>query len=170
MAELGSGITYFIPNQSEVFRIHCLDKACLSGTIKQVENTDINSNSFVNLGEPIPGVKIRIVDEENNVLPEESIGHLQVKGDVVSPGYYNHFEENQEAFTSEGWFVTGDLGFISDRKLTLVGRAKDTIIINGVNYYSHEIEAIVETLPEVAVSYTAACYDCVHLIRMAQKN
>ncbi|MEA5560868.1 SDR family NAD(P)-dependent oxidoreductase [Planktothrix agardhii] len=157
MAELGSGITYFIPNQSEVFRIHCLDKACLSGTIKQVENTDINSNSFVNLGEPIPGVKIRIVDEENNVLPEESIGHLQVKGDVVSPGYYNHFEENQEAFTSEGWFVTGDLGFISDRKLTLVGRAKDTIIINGVNYYSHEIEAVVETLPEVAVSYTAAC-------------
>jgi acyl carrier protein/short-subunit dehydrogenase len=56
-----------------------------------------------------------------------------------------------------GWFDTGDLGFISNGHLVITGRAKETIIINGVNYYSHEIEATLEEIEGVEVSYTAAC-------------
>lgn len=154
MAELGSGITYFQPKTTENYKVHSLDKAHLTGRIKRVER---KGSLFVDLGRPIAGVTVRIVDKENRILPTETIGNLQVKGDVVSPGYYNNPEANRETFIEGGWLVTGDLGFISDGNLTLIGRSKDSIIINGVNYYSHEIEAIVETLPEIAISYTAAC-------------
>ncbi|MGC9524443.1 MAG: SDR family NAD(P)-dependent oxidoreductase [Limnospira sp.] len=165
MAELGSGITYFQPTTTENYKIHSLDKAHLTGQIKRVEQ---KGSLFVDLGRPIAGVTIRIVDEKNHILPIETVGNVQVKGDVVSPGYYNNPEANRETFVDDGWLVTGDLGFISDRNLTLIGRSKDSIIINGINYYSHEIEAIVETLSGIAISYTAAC--AVHLTdRNAEK-
>jgi thioesterase domain-containing protein/acyl carrier protein len=58
--------------------------------------------------------------------------------------------------TTDGWFATGDLGFLQAGRLTITGREKDIIIVNGVNYYSHEIEAVVEKIPDIEVSYTAA--------------
>jgi acyl transferase domain-containing protein/aryl carrier-like protein len=57
---------------------------------------------------------------------------------------------------ADGWFDTGDLGFISEDQLVLTGRAKESIIINGANFYNSEIEAAVEEIEEVSVSYTAA--------------
>ena len=116
-----------------------------------------DEQQFVELGSPIPGCSIRIVDDQNQVIEEGKIGFLQVQGASVTSGYYQNPEANQEAFTEDGWFNTGDLGFIQDGRLTLTGRKKDIIIINGLNYYSHEIEAAVEELSSVEVSYTAAC-------------
>jgi len=112
---------------------------------------------YVNLGGVIPGVRIAIVDDRNVILPSGTIGRLQVKGEVVSPGYYKNPEANREAFLEDGWFDTGDLGFLCQGQLAIVGRSKATIIINGANYYSHEIEAVVESMPGVEISYTAAC-------------
>jgi acyl-CoA synthetase (AMP-forming)/AMP-acid ligase II len=63
----------------------------------------------------------------------------------------------EAAFTKDGWLQTGDLAVIRDGRLTVTGRQKDIIIINGLNHYSHEIEAVVEELPGVESSYTAAC-------------
>lgn len=116
-----------------------------------------DENALVDLGEPIPGVALRIVDHENIVVPEGTIGALQVKGATVTQGYYNRPDANGEAFTADGWFNTGDLGFLRQGRLTLTGRQKDVIIINGANFYNHEIEAAVEELPEIDVSFTAAC-------------
>lgn len=157
MAELGSGITYYQPTAETPLTFHRVDKSSLTGTIKRVEAEHTNSDVFADLGPVIPGVTIRIVDEENSVLPEDTIGRLQVSGDAVSPGYYNNPEANKESFREDGWFETGDLGFISNGQLVLTGRAKETIIINGANYYSHEIEAVVEEIEGIEVSYTAAC-------------
>ena len=109
----------------------------------------------VSVGKPIPGVSLRIVDEENRVIPEGEVGLLQVRGETVTAGYYG--QPLKEIFTSDGWFNTGDLGFLESGKLTITGRQKDVIIINGVNYYNHEIEAVVEEIAGVTVSYTAAC-------------
>ncbi|MDJ0900136.1 MAG: AMP-binding protein [Xenococcus sp. MO_188.B8] len=114
-------------------------------------------NTFVDLGKPIPEVSFRITDENNQVLLENQIGRVQVKGPMVMVGYYNNPEMNAEVFTSDGWFNTGDLGFLQDGRLTLTGRAKEIIIINGLNYANHEIEANVEELAGVQNSYTAAC-------------
>lgn len=160
MAEMGSGITYYQPLQEVPLLFHRLDKSILQGTIKRVEITYPNYNTFTDLGSVIPGVEVRIVDEQNSVLTEENIGRLQVKGDAISPGYYNNYDANNQSFLHDGWFDTGDLGFIANGQLVVTGRAKETIIINGANYYSHEIEAVVEEIPEIEVSYTVACAVC----------
>jgi acyl transferase domain-containing protein/acyl-CoA synthetase (AMP-forming)/AMP-acid ligase II/aryl carrier-like protein len=119
--------------------------------------TSSDVDTFVEVGRPIPGVSLRIVDEQQQVVPEGAIGCLQVRGLTVTPGYYNRPDLNAEAFTPDGWLITGDLGFLQNGRLTLTGRQKDLIILNGANLYSHEIEAVVEELPGVEVSYTAAC-------------
>lgn len=157
MAELGSGITYYQPTDTEPLKFHRVAKSSLEGKIQRVAAEDPNSVTFTDLGSVIPGVVIRIVDRYNNVLPEDTIGYLQVKGEAVFSGYYQNPDANREAFADDGWFNTGDLGFIVRGRLVLTGRAKDTVIINSANYYSHEIEAAIETVEGVAVSYTAAC-------------
>ncbi|MEG4250833.1 AMP-binding protein [Microcoleus sp. Pol10D4] len=136
MSETSSGVTY-----SETFLL----------------NSTTDEQKFVEVGSPIPGFAMRIVDINNQVLEEGTIGILQVKGASVTSGYYENTKANQEAFTEDGWFYTGDLGFIRKERLTITGRQKDVIIINGVNHYCHEIEATVEELQGVEVSYTAAC-------------
>lgn len=114
-------------------------------------------DSFTELGVPIPGISLRIVNEKNEIVPETTVGYLQVKGATVTPGYYQNSELNQENFTDDGWFKTGDLGFLEQGRLTITGRTKDVIIINGNNCYSHEIESVVEEIEGTKVSYTAAC-------------
>ncbi len=121
-----------------------------------LESTD-DRDAFVEVGSPIPGISMRIVDSNDQVVEQEAIGRLQVKGVSVTSGYYQNPELNREVFTEDGWFNTGDLGFLKGGRLTITGRAKDTIIVNGLNYYSHEIEAVVEEIEGVEVSYTAAC-------------
>ncbi|MEH2140418.1 SDR family NAD(P)-dependent oxidoreductase [Nostoc sp.] len=160
MAEMGSGITYYQPIKEAPLLFHRVEKSIFQGTIQRVDIYHPNYNTFTDLGSVIPGITIRIVDEQNSILREDTIGHLQVKGDAVSPGYYNNHDANSQSFLKDGWFDTGDLGFIANRQLVVSGRAKETIIINGANYYSHEIEAIVEEITEIEVSYTAACAVC----------
>ncbi|GGA06284.1 hypothetical protein CYANOKiyG1_18720 [Okeania sp. KiyG1] len=136
MAEVSSGITF-------------------SNNFSLSSTTD--DDLFVEVGAPIPGVDLRIVDDQNQVVAEGEIGALQVKGLTVTSGYYQNQEANQQAFTEDGWFNTGDLGFLKDGRLTITGRQKDVIIISAENYYSHDIEAAVEEVEGVEVTSTAAC-------------
>ncbi|MGL5880709.1 MAG: AMP-binding protein, partial [Xenococcaceae cyanobacterium] len=116
-----------------------------------------DDDSYVEVGAPTPGLSMRIVDELRRVVSEETVGSLQIKGGAIVSSYYQNPELNREAFTEDGWLKTGDLGFIRQGRLTVTGREKDIIIINGLNHYSHEIEAVVEEVEGVEVSYTAAC-------------
>lgn len=115
-----------------------------------------DSDSFVVVGKPIPGFSMRIVDAEDRPVEEGTTGRLQVTGLSVTSGYFQNPKVNQESFTADGWLKTGDLGVLKDGALTITGREKDVIIINGVNYYSHEIESVAEEDKGVEVSYTAA--------------
>ncbi|MCZ9634914.1 non-ribosomal peptide synthetase [Rhodococcus sp. BH5] len=111
---------------------------------------------FVSCGLPYPGFSMRIVDDQGILANEGEVGRLQVRGTTVTTGYHENNEANAESFTSDGWFETGDLAFLRDGELYITGRAKDVVIINGTNHYSHEIEACVEELPFVERSFTAA--------------
>ncbi len=117
------------------------------------------------VGQPIANFAVRVVDENDQLQAEGDVGQIQVKGQMVTVGYYERPELNAASFTADGWFNTGDLGFLQNGRLTITGREKDVIIINGINYHSHEIEAFVEELPVVEVSYTAAC-----AVRRSQSN
>ncbi|MGA3007066.1 MAG: SDR family NAD(P)-dependent oxidoreductase [Opitutaceae bacterium] len=109
------------------------------------------------MGEPLPGLRLRIVDQHDVPVPVGKIGRLQIRGVSVTEGYHKNPEANQKSYTADGWFITGDLGVIKDGQLSITGREKDIIIINGVNFYSHEIESVVEEIDGVEVSFTAAC-------------
>jgi len=112
--------------------------------------------AFIDLGAPMPGVAIRIVDANNNLLPEGVIGRFQMKGAVVTPGYLNNAGANAESLVGDGWFNSGDLGFIRDSRLALTGREKETIIVYGANHYCYEIEEQVGELPSVRPTFVAA--------------
>ena len=126
-----------------------------SDTFRRESSSD--DDPFVEVGRPIPGFSVRIVDQNDRLLVEGQTGSLQVRGDQVTAGYYNRPDLNAEAFTVDGWFRTGDLGFLSRGRLTITGREKDVIVINSVNYPCHEIEGIVEEIDEIETSFTAAC-------------
>ncbi|HIE52725.1 MAG TPA: long-chain fatty acid--CoA ligase, partial [Armatimonadetes bacterium] len=83
------------------------------------------------VGQPIPGVEMKIVDEEGNELPTGEVGEIVVRGDNVMKGYFNLPEETKEAFLGE-WFRTGDLGYVDeDGYFYIVDRKKDLIIVSG---------------------------------------
>ncbi|WKX72540.1 non-ribosomal peptide synthetase [Streptomyces sp. XD-27] len=114
-------------------------------------------SEFAHLGTPVQGLRIRVADDGHTPLPAGEIGELQLNGPMITSGYYNNEAATREAFTPDGWFRSGDLGRIDDDgRLTLVGRSKDSVIVNGVNYFSHEIEAALEQLDDVAGGYVAA--------------
>ncbi len=119
--------------------------------------TTTDDDQFVEVGRPIPGISMRIVDAADRIVGEGSVGRLQVRGATVTSGYFGSPETTRAAFTPDGWFNTGDLGTIAHGRLTITGREKDVVIVNSVNYYCHAIESAVEALEEVEPSYTAAC-------------
>lgn len=118
--------------------------------------TTTDADEFTDLGAPIPGTRLRVVDMDNTAVPVGQIGRVQISGPTVTRGYYADPERTAEAFTADDWFDTGDLGRIRAGVLTLTGRAKDIIIVNGVNYSCHAIESAVEESPLVISSYAAA--------------
>jgi malonyl-CoA/methylmalonyl-CoA synthetase len=105
------------------------------------------------VGFPLPGVSIRIVDDQDQPVPVGEIGHIQVKGENVFRGYWRMPEKTKEEFTSDGFFRTGDLGKRdADDYVFIVGRSKDLIITGGLNVYPKEIEEFVDALPGVVES------------------
>jgi acyl-CoA synthetase (AMP-forming)/AMP-acid ligase II len=105
---------------------------------------------LVNLGRPLPHCEIRIADEHGNTLPGDRTGHVLVRGENVTTGYFNNPEETAAALQA-GWLHTGDLGFIHNDDLYIMGRIKDIIFINGINYYAHDLETV--ALRAEGVSY-----------------
>ena len=114
-----------------------------------------DNDIYVPIGTPGRGIAIRIADSSNNVLHEGETGYLQIKGDTLLSEYYNNPEANASSFTPDGYFITGDLGFIRDNIITLTGREKDIIIVNGLNYYIQDIEDAADSIEGVDMGNTA---------------
>jgi malonyl-CoA/methylmalonyl-CoA synthetase len=105
------------------------------------------------VGFPLPGVSVRLVADSGEIPAAGEIGHVQVKGDNVLHGYWRMPEKNQEEFTGDGYFKTGDMGTFDARGyLSIVGRSKDLVISGGFNVYPKEIELLIDQLPGVAES------------------
>jgi malonyl-CoA/methylmalonyl-CoA synthetase len=105
------------------------------------------------VGLPLPGTSVRVVGDDGSACAAGEIGHVQVKGDNVLPGYWRMPEKNKEEFTADGFFRTGDVGtFSADGYLSIVGRSKDLIITGGYNVYPKEVELAIDELPAVAES------------------
>lgn len=114
-----------------------------------------DSDMFVSLGPVNPGAAVKIVDASGVVVDEEVEGRLLLKGPSVFDGYYGEEALNATVML-DGWFVTGDLAYIKAGELYVTGREKDMVIINGNNYYCHEIEAVVGKSAAIAGDCVAA--------------
>ena len=109
------------------------------------------------VGRPLPGIAVRIVDDNGDACAPGIVGSVQVRGPNVFAGYWQMPAKTRSEFTVDGWFRTGDVGewvAEGDAKdyLRLVGRAKDMIISGGLNVYPKEIEERIDALPGVVVS------------------
>ncbi|WP_010520495.1 SDR family NAD(P)-dependent oxidoreductase [Aquimarina agarivorans] len=121
---------------------------------KSFDLSSVN-HKYVSVGKPIAGVDARIVNESNELLKEGQHGRLQVKGACILESYYNRPDVNTESFTDNNWFDTGDIAFIQNGEVAVVGRNKDILIINGYNLSCHEIEEYIDTIKGVEPSSTA---------------
>ena len=105
------------------------------------------------VGFPLPGVSLRVQDDEGATLPVGEIGGIQVQGPNIFKGYWRMPEKTAEEFTSDGYFKTGDVGKIdSQGYVSIVGRSKDLIISGGYNVYPAEIEGYINDMDGVAES------------------
>jgi malonyl-CoA/methylmalonyl-CoA synthetase len=126
------------------------------------ETTMLTSNPYLpkdgarrggTVGFPLPGVKLRVQDDDGKTLPVGEIGGIQVQGPNVFKGYWRMPEKTLEEFTFDSYFKTGDVGKVDDRGyVTIVGRSKDLLISGGYNVYPAEIESYINDLPSVAES------------------
>ncbi len=105
------------------------------------------------VGPPLPGVEVRVMNDEGAACACDEIGHIQVRGPNVLAGYWQMPEKNKEEFTADGFFKTGDVGKIdADGYVTIVGRSKDLVITGGYNVYPKEIELLLDEMPGVQES------------------
>jgi malonyl-CoA/methylmalonyl-CoA synthetase len=103
------------------------------------------------VGRPLPGVSLRIAEAETGrILAQGETGLVEVKGPNVFRGYWRNSEKTKAEFRADGYFITGDMGFIGpDGYVQLVGRAKDLIITGGLNVYPAEVEAVLDDRAEI---------------------
>ncbi|MEM6793888.1 MAG: SDR family NAD(P)-dependent oxidoreductase, partial [Acidobacteriota bacterium] len=158
MAEVCTAVTYANGGFAGEAGVRRVVKESLGGLLRFADSgtPPEEIQTFIEVGPPIPGVELRIVDGENRQLPERVIGRLQIRGAAVTPGYLNNGEANAEAFVGDGWFRSGDLGFLDRGSLVITGREKEVIIIRGANFYCYEIEDAVAGVPGVAPTWCAA--------------
>lgn len=158
MAEVASVVTFedaFDPTDG----VQHVLKRSLDGAIEFAATEGPQVVSFTRLGRPVPGVELRIVDDHGRMRPEATIGHLQIRGGVVMPGYLDDPEANAAAFVGGGWFDSGDLAFLLDGRLTITGRAKETVTIRGAKLYCHEVDEIADAVAGVELAATCAVID-----------
>lgn len=144
----------------ETILTHQIERNSLSmgRKIVNVENTEeTDFTTLVDLGTPVGQVNIDIRDSSGNTLPEETVGLVFIKGENVTKGYFNNPEANKKAFAEDSWFNTGDLGFIKNNRLTLIGRQKEILFINGQNYYANDIERVAHEVEEVEMGKIGVC-------------
>ena len=155
MAEAATALTFcngFNPQQ----HVHHIEKVSLQSSLNKVEQEAADTVAFIVQGPPSPGITIRIVDNQNQMLPERKIGRVQLTGATIMSGYLYNEEANSEAFTEDGWYNTGDLGYLLDGELVITGREKDLIVVYGANYYCADIEAVVNDIVGVRPTFVAA--------------
>lgn len=121
------------------------------------EESDSGSQ-FLEIGSPISTAQIAVTNELGESLPDSTIGHICIKGDIVTTGYYKDEEEINQVLTEDGWLDTGDIGFMKDGRLTIVGRFKELIVKNGKKYSCTDMESVLATqLEEETCKKAVAC-------------
>jgi acyl-CoA synthetase (AMP-forming)/AMP-acid ligase II len=96
----------------------------------------------VSCGPAIESVELAIFDSERRSLPERRVGEIALRSEFMLSGYYKRPDLSAQTLTADGWYLTGDMGYLADGELYITGRKKDLIIVGGKNIYPQDLEDI----------------------------
>ena len=103
-----------------------------------------------NIGLPMPGTELRLLDDDGNDVPPGEPGEIAIRGPQVMAGYWQRPDETAKVMTADGFFRSGDIGTMDERGyFKIVDRKKDMILVSGFNVYPNEIEDVITQMPGV---------------------
>ena len=117
-------------------------------TIARVPQPTNGAVSLASSGRLLPNQRVKILSDSGEPLVDAAVGEIAIQSDCLFEGYYNRYDLTQQVIV-DGWYRTGDLGFMFDGELYVVGRKKDLLIIGGENIYPQDIEEIVSAHPAI---------------------
>ncbi|MEO0881351.1 MAG: AMP-binding protein [Pseudomonadota bacterium] len=127
-----------------------LERYGMTETLMLTSNPYQGERRAGTVGPPLPGVELRIRKDDGTLAADHEIGIVEVRGPNVCSGYFNLPDKTREAFTDDGYLITGDIGVRStDGYITLQGRMSDMIISGGYNVYPREVENTLLDMPEI---------------------
>ena len=144
LAEATLAVSIMPPGEG--IRLELVEESELSGVGTSAQERPRRYRAIVNCGRAVEGMEIQIRGSDGEVLAGRSIGKVWVRGSSVMEGYFRDPEATAACMVG-GWLDTGDMGYLSNGYIFIVGRAKDMIIINGRNHWPQDIEWAVEQLP-----------------------
>ncbi len=154
MAENVFGVTQ--SRLGSVPAVHVIDREAFM--VERVAASPLNgrpSMKMMSSGRPLENTRIRIVDDRGNDVPERVIGEIALQSDCMLTGYYNRDDLTKKAFR-DGWYLTGDYGYVADGEVFVSGRKKDMIVVGGKNVYPQDLEALTYEVPGVHAGRSVA--------------
>src|SRR5690606_13134490 len=146
MAENTFAVTQTPPGRPATLDIIDLPALASAGEARPVPPDHPAAVTKVSCGPPIPGTAVRVVNKDGRVLPERQVGELAIRSDYMLSEYYRRPDL---APFRDGWYLTGDMGYMVDGEVFVIGRSKELIINAGKNIYPQDLEAIVNSVPGV---------------------
>ena len=143
LAEATLAVSIMPPGEG--ISVELVEESELSG-IPAVAGKPKRFRAIVNCGKPVRDMAVEVRAEDGALMPERSIGKIWASGPSIMHSYFRD-EVSTTACMKQGWLDTGDMGYMSEGYVFVVGRAKDMIIINGKNHWPQDIEWAVEQLP-----------------------
>ena len=145
LAEATLAVSIMPPGEGIVTDL--VDESLLSGSSTAADpDRPKRYRAIVNCGRPVKDMIVEVRDEQGRVLGDRAIGRIFAKSPSIMVGYFRD-PEATEACLKDGWLDTGDMGYMADGYIFIVGRAKDMIIINGKNHWPQDIEWAIEQMP-----------------------
>jgi fatty-acyl-CoA synthase len=114
------------------------------------------SIQMMSCGKAIPNTVIRVVDKKGRDLPERHIGEIVLKSNCMLTNYYNRPDITKKAFLEDGWYMSGDYGYLYNAEIFIAGRKKDLIIVGGKNIYPQDLEVLAYEVPGVHAGRASA--------------
>jgi len=143
LAEATLAVSIMPPGEGII--VDLVEETRLSGDLPKADRPT-RYRAVVNCGKIIDDLAVEVRDEDGQLLPDRAIGRIFARGTSIMAGYFRD-EAATAAALRDGWLDTGDMGYLKDGYIFIVGRAKDMIIINGKNHWPQDIEWAIEQLP-----------------------
>ena len=134
----------------KAFGVHILEGYGLTETSPVLTIVPVKSRKHGSVGKAIPGVSIKIMDEQGRHLKHGEEGEICVMGPNITRGYHENEQATRELFTQDGWLKTGDIGVLdTDGFLFIRDRKKDMVIVKGLKVFPAQIEHVINAHPKV---------------------